>query len=254
MSKHRTNQRPRPPKKKDTTTFDSSSFDATGLSASSFSDEIKTLADNSSKLDSVLALNSSLYKTPPPANTSSPNASAGSKTNPFAAFTGPAVAKLRSANPLGVAAKLNTATYDMFQNTTDTDQLTGSCSTSGVSCSGLSSFGTSANSTSTAPNYHVSSHQHQVSSSTTAAADASESSDALFQDFALSAFNEFKRDLSNSNQQQQQRRGGGGGAGENNSKQRMSSTMNPVTHHHAPAAGGGARLIPEKVWPVCGGE
>lgn len=232
----------------DATTFDSSSFDATGLSASSFSDELKTLADNSSKLDSVLALNSSLYKTPPPANTSSPNASAGSKTNPFAAFTGPAVAKLRSANPLGAATKLNTATYDMFQNTTDTDQLTGSCSSSGVSCSGLSSFGTSANSTSTAtaPNYHVSSHQHQVSSSTTAAADASESSDALFQDFALSAFNEFKRDLSNSNQQQQQRRGGGGGAGENNSKQRMSSTMNPVTHHHAPAAGGGARLIPEK--------
>lgn len=230
----------------DTTTRFDSSFDATGLSASSFSEELKTLADNSSKLDSVLALNSSLYKTPPPANTSSPNGNSattgpGPKTNPFAAFTGPAVAKLRSANPL-VTAKLNTATYDMFQNTTDTDQLTGSCSTSGISCSGLSSFGTSANnstntSTTTAPNYHVSSHQHQITSSTTAAnASETSSSDALFQDFALSAFNEFKRDLSNSNQQQQRR---GGGGAENNSKQRLSSTMNPIT-------AGGARLIPDK--------
>lgn len=237
----------------DTTPRFDSSFDATGLSASSFTEELKTLADNSSKLDSVLALNSSLYKTPPPAVTSSPNGA--TKTNPFAAFAGPAVAKLRSANPLATAAsKLNTATYDMFQNTTsDTDQLTGSsssASTSGVSCSsGLSSFGTSANN-SAAPNYHVSSHQHQqqLSSSTTEAPDAS---DALFQDFALSAFNEFKRDLSNSNQR---RAGAGGGVGaENNSKLRLSSTMvvpgggksagELINHHHQHA---GARLIPEK--------
>lgn len=249
----------------DTTTPFDSSFDATGLSASSFSEELKTLADNSSKLDSVLALNSSLYKTPPPAVTSSPNSHAA-KTNPFAAFAGPAVAKLRSANPLASAtSKLNTATYDMFQNTTtsDTDQLTGSSnSTSGVSCSGLSSFGTNssainstANSTTAAaPNYHVSSHQHQLSSSTAAAAETSEAPDALFQDFALSAFNEFKRDLSNSNQ----RRRAGSGAAENNSKQRLSSTMMAppsgksveligatVTHHHHHHASG-ARLIPEK--------
>lgn len=241
-----------------TTPFDSSSFDATGLSASSFSEELKTLADNSSKLDSVLALNSSLYKTPPPAVTSSPNGgSTNAKTNPFAAFAGPAVAKLRSANPLA-ASKLNTATYDMFQNTTnsDTDQLTGSSSsgsnsTSGVSCSSFVNNSTINHST--APNYHVSSHQHQSLSSSTTAAETSEAaSDALFQDFALSAFNEFKRDLSNSANQRRQKDGGGA---ENNSKQRLSSTMVVVappsgksvelTHHHHQLHAT-ARLIPEK--------
>lgn len=205
----------------DTTAFDSS-FDATGLSASTFTEEMKILADNSSKLDSVLALNSSLYKTPPPAVTSTMIHSSPNKMNPFASFAGPAVAKLRgAANPL-IAAKLNTATYDMFQNTNtnnsntnDTDQLTGTSTSSSISCSGLlSSFGTASANTTTA-NYHIN-HQASVTAAASAsaaaptAATAGEPSetDALFQDFALSAFNEFKRDLSNSNQLQRPRTGG----------------------------------------------
>lgn len=186
----------------DDTAFDSSFDDTTftvsanssGLSASSFTEEMKILADNSSKLDSVLSLNSSLYKssqmtsTPQPgpmAHNTVPTATIGAKLNPFASLAAPTKSVLRS-NPLSAVKHTGGGgSYDVFQNVTDVDPLTGSS----ISCS-LSSG------TIQQP------HQQQQQPSTT-------DSEALFQNFALSAFNEFKKDLSNTNQR---RNANGGGA------------------------------------------
>lgn len=160
------------------------SANSSALSTGSFADEMRILADNSSKLDSVLSLNNSLYNTsqvttpsvPPLASNSAlPTQSIGSKLNPFSSLASPAKTMLRS-NPLAMAK--NNGSYDVFQNTNDGDMLTGSISPS-LSPSVIST-------------------SHQTQSSTTNI-EPSES-EALFQDFALSAFNEFKKDLSNTNQ------------------------------------------------------
>lgn len=182
--------------------FDDSTFtisaNSTAFASNSFTEEMKILADNSSKLDSVLALNSSLYQASAPmASTAIANSAIppvqnmASKLNPFSTLAAPAKTILR-ANPL--AAVMNTGPYDMFQNATDTDTLTGTSIS--------------------APSFAPSTHQLQPSTTTTApmiptpsaaaapapAAPEQTDSEALFEDFALSAFNEFKRDLSNNNQ------------------------------------------------------
>lgn len=162
------------------TPFDSSFEEATfsavncnstaSLSASSFSEEMRILADNSSKLDSVLALNnasrhasSTLPVVNPLAGPTQPAITA-TKLNPFASLAAPAKSVLRG-NPLATVMNGHAA-YDMFQNAPD-------------------------GSISPAP---PASHSSVGSSVATQQPE----SEALFQDFALSAFNEFKKDLSNS--------------------------------------------------------
>lgn len=175
--------------------FDDSTFsvncNSTTLPAvSSFSEEMRILADNSSKLDSVLALNNSSLRNGPstlPVATSmnpissGPLATQAAKLNPFATLAVPAKSMLRG-NPLTTVINGHSS-YDVFQNASDGDNtLTGSIS----------------------PAPHVSS-AGTVATQQPSSASASVESEALFQDFALSAFNEFKKDLSNTNYYQQRR-------------------------------------------------
>lgn len=138
---------------------------STALSASSFSEEMRILAGNSSKLDSVLALNNGSLTLPvvnPIPGPTQPNTTTtiGAKLNPFASLAAPAKSVLRG-NPLATVMNGH-ASYDVFQNAPD----------GSISPAPHSSVGT------------VATQQPE--------------SEALFQDFALSAFNEFKKDLSNS--------------------------------------------------------
>ncbi|XP_058838812.1 PTB domain-containing adapter protein ced-6 [Topomyia yanbarensis] len=177
------------------TTFDGSftqSVHSAALSNSTFTDEIKIFADNSSKLDDVLSLNNGFY-------TSSQSAAAtatSSFSNPFATLAAPAKSILRN-NPLA-AVQHNARAYDMFQNNSDVEMLTGSIPSS------FSSDNTRADQQSM-PSTTL------PSSNTITNADLA-NSEALFQDFALSAFNEFKRDLSCSRNRQ---RGSANRAGTN---------------------------------------
>lgn len=117
--------------------FDESAFsvncNSTTLSAvSSFSEEMRILADNSSKLNSVLALNNSLRSGPStlPTTTSLnhiPNGPSSTgqpvtKLNPFATLAAPAKSMLR-ANPLATVISGHSS-YDVFQNAPDGDTLT----------------------------------------------------------------------------------------------------------------------------------
>ncbi|XP_055623078.1 PTB domain-containing adapter protein ced-6 [Toxorhynchites rutilus septentrionalis] len=180
----------------DDTVFDSSFADSTFtvsanstiLSNENFAEKIKVLTINSSKLDTVLSLNNSVYTAPQ--KTSTPHTATATNTvptltklNPFSSLTAPTKNMLLS-NPLVATVKHN-VTYDIFQNATDsagtlTDSISSSMSSNTVT---------------------TSHHQQQPAKppATTSATELSES-EALFQDFAQSAFNEFKRDLSNSNQ------------------------------------------------------
>lgn len=154
--------------------FDEAAFsvncNSTALSASSFSEEMRILADNSSKLDSVLALNNGPRHAPStlpvvnpiPGPTQPTTTTIGAKLNPFTSLAAPAKSVLRG-NPLTTVMNGH-ASYDMFQNATDG-------SISPAPAAPHSSAGT------------VATQQPE--------------SEALFQDFALSAFNEFKKDLSN---------------------------------------------------------
>lgn len=164
---------------------------STTLSAvSSFSEEMRILADNSSKLNSVLALNNSLRSGPSTLPTATslnhiPNGPSVTgqpvtKLNPFATLAAPAKSMLR-ANPLATVISGHSS-YDVFQNAPDGDTLTGSISP--------------------APAHHVSSFGTVATSNAPQQSTASIESEALFQDFALSAFSEFKRDLSNTIGQQ----------------------------------------------------
>lgn len=98
---------------------------ASNLSASSFSEEMRILANNSSKLDSVLALNNGPRHAPsttlPVVNPISgpthlaptTTTSIGAKLNPFASLAAPAKSVLRATVMNGHAS------YDVFQNTSD---------------------------------------------------------------------------------------------------------------------------------------
>lgn len=134
---------------------------------------MQILAGNSSKLDSVLALNKGPRQVPltlpvvnpipgptQPNTTNTTTTTIGAKLNPFASLAAPAKSVLRG-NPLATVMNGH-ASYDMFQNATD----------GSISPAPHSSVGT------------VATQQPE--------------SEALFQDFALSAFNDFKKDLSNS--------------------------------------------------------
>lgn len=187
------------PQALDDTSFESS-FEDSAFSVpavSSFSDEMRILADNSSKLDSVLAFNNALRNGPStfaaataapgpiPAQPSSTNIGT-TKLNPFASLAAPAKSVLR-ANPLATVMNGSGSAYDVFQNASDaSDHLNGSISPAAPPHHALSSAGTLA--------------------TTAQQQSASVESEAMFQDFALSAFNEFKRDLSNTSNNGQQRR------------------------------------------------
>ncbi|XP_055532376.1 PTB domain-containing adapter protein ced-6 isoform X1 [Wyeomyia smithii] len=171
----------------DETSFDHSNFgdasfasnaNLSAHSSSSFTDDIKVLTENAPKLESVLALNNaynSAYNTSH-GLTSPPTVAASQHSNPFATLVAPAVNILRT-NPLTAGP------YDVFQNASDDETLSGSISTSYSS----GTVHTTISSTQSRPV-----HSNPNPDFT--------NSEALFQDFALSAFNEFKRDLSsNSN-------------------------------------------------------
>ncbi|XP_058465919.1 PTB domain-containing adapter protein ced-6 isoform X2 [Malaya genurostris] len=157
------------------------SFAVNGHStAISFTDEIENFADSSSKVDEVLSLNKAFY------NYSSVPTATNSLSNPFATLTAPAQ-NIQRTNPLDVT-KQNATLYDGFQ-TGHSNVETRTGSTSPNINSGT--------------NYTIQQSQqsakHANSNSTHAELSDSE---ALFENFALSAFNEFKRDLSNSTNRQ----------------------------------------------------
>ncbi|XP_062542637.1 PTB domain-containing adapter protein ced-6-like isoform X2 [Armigeres subalbatus] len=125
------------PQALDGTSFESS-FDDSGFAgthnstANSFSEEMRILADNSSKLDSVLAVNNSIRPSACPAYapvklihngpSTQPPAVIGTKLNPFTSLAAPAKSVLRG-NPLATVMNGHSS-YDVFQNAYDADPLT----------------------------------------------------------------------------------------------------------------------------------
>ncbi|XP_053677206.1 PTB domain-containing adapter protein ced-6 [Anopheles nili] len=160
---------------------------------SPFSQEVHALGKNSYKLDtSILTYGDGVGAGPfgdsaVPAST----ATLASKLNPFAAAM--------RANPLA-AVQHKASAYDVFKNASDKERLTTNTGTishstldesdSGVMhCANTTSgVGTSCTGTN--------SHPSHVIASAGPANDTTAASEALFEDFAQSAFNEFKRDLS----------------------------------------------------------
>uniref|UniRef100_A0A182JI39 PID domain-containing protein n=1 Tax=Anopheles atroparvus TaxID=41427 RepID=A0A182JI39_ANOAO len=201
-----------------------------------FSREVNVLASNSYKLDSSIlsygesgsgsaATNpSALSFTGGPAvppltignaglgaggsttNTTSAAAHLVSKLNPFAAaLNAPAI--LRGGNPL--AAK--TAAYDVFTNQSDKERLTintgtgtrsTTASSNGVPPVAVANEGANCTANQAPASGVLGTNPYQVivnqftDPSGAPASDSAAASEALFEDFALSAFNEFKKDLS----------------------------------------------------------
>ncbi|XP_061502777.1 PTB domain-containing adapter protein ced-6 [Anopheles gambiae] len=190
---------------------DSSSFANSSASTQSgfgpFSQEVNVLSKNSYHLDSILAygdgcngasaLQGSTTTTTTTSSTGTTAANLASKLNPFAAA-------IRS-NPLA-AVQHKAAAYDVFKNATgDKERLTTNTGTVTHSASFDAAdeceVTHSANKTAPAALASDSTGTTNPNSSVIActsgqAHELAGASEALFEDFALSAFNEFKRDLS----------------------------------------------------------
>uniref|UniRef100_A0A182PIK9 PID domain-containing protein n=1 Tax=Anopheles epiroticus TaxID=199890 RepID=A0A182PIK9_9DIPT len=175
----------------------------------SFSQEVHVLSQNSYHLDSILAYGdgsngASVQGNTTGTTTAAAAANLASKLNPFAAA-------IRS-NPLA-AVQHKAAAYDVFKNASDKERLTTNTGTVSHSASfdamdecEVATAAHSANKTApaalasdTGTNLPTSAFITTTSSSSSSGSQGNEStgaSEALFEDFALSAFNEFKRDLS----------------------------------------------------------
>uniref|UniRef100_A0A182N9D1 PID domain-containing protein n=1 Tax=Anopheles dirus TaxID=7168 RepID=A0A182N9D1_9DIPT len=173
----------------------------TGISP--FAHEVNVLSKNSHHLDSMLAYGAGCNggrtfhdahgssATTNTGTTTGTAANLASKLNPFAAA-------IRSNNPLA-AVQHKAAAYDVFKNASDRERLTTNTGT----VSQPTSFdapdeGEVAHcANTTAPAAFASGTGITNQSTVTQSCEPSTgASDALFEDFALSAFNEFKRDLS----------------------------------------------------------
>uniref|UniRef100_A0A182KAB5 PID domain-containing protein n=1 Tax=Anopheles christyi TaxID=43041 RepID=A0A182KAB5_9DIPT len=170
---------------------------------SPFSQEVNVLSKNSYHLDSILAYGDGCNGTGVQASTTTTTttstgtaANLASKLNPFAAA-------IRS-NPLA-AVQHKAAAYDVFKNASDKERLTTNTGTvsHSVSFDATDESETMAHSANmTAPAALASdtgTNPPSVASTINATGLGNElagASEALFEDFALSAFNEFKRDLS----------------------------------------------------------
>uniref|UniRef100_A0A182WBG4 PID domain-containing protein n=1 Tax=Anopheles minimus TaxID=112268 RepID=A0A182WBG4_9DIPT len=181
------------------------SVNAANLQYGPFAQEVNVLNKNSSHLDSILAYGggcngTGAYNEPtvPSSSAAGTAANLASKLNPFAAA-------IRHNNPLAAAVQHKAAAYDVFKQhaTSDKERLTtntgtvsqptsfdaadeGELVTHRVNVTAPAAF---ASDIGTNPSSSV----HLPSGSANEPAHASE---ALFEDFALSAFNEFKKDLS----------------------------------------------------------
>uniref|UniRef100_A0A182Y7Z5 PID domain-containing protein n=1 Tax=Anopheles stephensi TaxID=30069 RepID=A0A182Y7Z5_ANOST len=178
------------------------SFSANARSGiGSFSQEVNVLSKNSYHLDSILAYGEAGYNgtgafnepSAPSSTTGTATAAAAnltSKLNPFAAA-------IRN-NPLA-AVQHKAAAYDVFKNASDKERLT---TNTGTVRSQPASFDTDDGgevahcANMTAPAALASDTGLTNQSSGPTVNEPAAASDALFEDFALSAFNEFKKDLS----------------------------------------------------------
>uniref|UniRef100_A0A2M4CIM8 Putative cell death protein 6 n=1 Tax=Anopheles darlingi TaxID=43151 RepID=A0A2M4CIM8_ANODA len=171
---------------------------SSALGSHAFSDEVRILANNSNKLDSILAYGGGATATAvdaynSDANTSIPNlattvpTSVASKLNPFVSSviaSAPAISAVLRTNPLS-AVQHKAAAYDVFKNPGDMERLTNNNGTAQeVASVGYDVAGGQCANGSSVIN----------TSSTGTASHEQPASEAMFEDFAISAFNEFKKD------------------------------------------------------------
>ncbi|XP_058054645.1 PTB domain-containing adapter protein ced-6-like isoform X1 [Anopheles bellator] len=161
----------------------------------SFSDEVRVLANNSHKLDTILAHG--------PEDLGGVGAGVGagatthltSKLNPFAAAIGGGTAigaVLRAGNPLTAVQHHPVTAYDVFKNPNDRERLTNGTVPQVVTSGGCTgAINDHANGT-------TNTHGTGIIPSLAGAGVSHDplTSEARFEDFAQTAFNEFKRDLS----------------------------------------------------------
>uniref|UniRef100_A0A182RJI9 PID domain-containing protein n=1 Tax=Anopheles funestus TaxID=62324 RepID=A0A182RJI9_ANOFN len=164
-----------------------------------FSQEVNVLSKNSYHLDSILAYGEGCNgtgafnePTVPSSTTVGTAANLASKLNPFAAA-------IRNSNPLA-AVQHKAAAYDVFKNAGDKERLTTNTGTVSQPASFDADDGEMTHSANmTAPAALASDTigtNQSVHISSGPGNEPAHASEALFEDFALSAFNEFKKDLS----------------------------------------------------------